>query len=570
MIGTIVALVILQQSPGPLDAFAANYADIRGRVEFVSEAASVEGSSIDEGIWRGMLQGLRTDPMLTVVGVWECDGRTEHQTWGNPPDVLAEWEKKVAPGTAIPIRRPMEVLFDGQTAAWHKIGPSGQAIEIIATNRPPYVSHGPFHWSSDVFPKYITEQDFVGTKPQSRASSRGGRPTELAIYRKESPTHWYQAEIHYDPSVGYLPRFVRLIGDYKSDAGGSIGVGKEFYLVNATPCASGGFIPTEWYYLGFTVDNFGKSYPDYSPDTQIKLRGRVAVGHFKATNFRNIAGPVVLDQLSEVRWVSGKGGAVPLGRRSTLNLSQAVSMLGPKGMVGKPESLSASIAQAELHRFDNPPPSSRIGYVVSAVLFAIVIGVWGYRRRRKAAISLLLLVFVSACSPPQKPIVRLAGSFVESPLVYENSKNVLSLHLRLANHGNSALKILGANGGCSCRKVDGSALPASLPPGGQLILPVKFQTQQQFQAQRFLFQVETDCGVLSPTVELLALPAHSVVPGSITLSLNEGERGEFDFVHRRTLTSAGVESAVKIEIPDGIRLLAEDAKDRRVNNFPKS
>ena len=59
-------------------------------------------------------------------------------------------------------------------------------------------------------------------------------------------------EVAYDPSVGYLPRFVRSFTLNKDQTY----ISRELYLAEARPCTAGGFVPTEWYSTDVVGDRF--------------------------------------------------------------------------------------------------------------------------------------------------------------------------------------------------------------------------------------------------------------------------------------------------------------------------
>ena len=159
---------------------------------------------------------------------------------------------------------------------------------------------------------------------------RCGHPTELEVYRREDPGQgWLQLEVAHDLENGHVPRFARFLS---VNAQNDIAFAQEFYLIAARLCALGGFVPTEYYTRGLTLNGFRKQYPEYNEETELKLPDpRVGGGHFRASNFRDFQGPVALEDVQAVRRIDAAGGSVELPEVPvSLSLDHIKNLLGAR------------------------------------------------------------------------------------------------------------------------------------------------------------------------------------------------------------------------------------------------
>ena len=105
-----------------------------------------------------------------------------------------------------------------------------------------------------------------------------GYRTEVEIYTQNTDDV-RSLEVHYDPSIGYLPRYARVCGPGNPTRYGV----KEMYMLDARPCKAGGFVPFEWYSVSYFVDNFPRRFPAYDHKTVLKPSYHlVGIGHYKA------------------------------------------------------------------------------------------------------------------------------------------------------------------------------------------------------------------------------------------------------------------------------------------------
>src|SRR5262249_2975437 len=154
------------------------------------------------------------------------------------------------------------------------------------------LGRGPFcWWGTFRFPTTL-KHDFADRAPSVRRMTLGGYDVVAEAYQIDiKDDAWVRTEIYYDPSVGYLPRYVRARG-----IGGRSALCRELYLVSARPCAAGGFVPTEFYEAVYGIAPpkhlAGDEFDD--PFAPRPLR-KVTLGHFVATDFKDFKGPAALE-----------------------------------------------------------------------------------------------------------------------------------------------------------------------------------------------------------------------------------------------------------------------------------
>lgn len=557
---TLLVMVLLMGStPGPLDAFRANRADILVDLEFVQETGKVDPSALKDGITSAVERGFIPEPLLKVTGRWESDGTTEHLVYGNPPDIAQLWAKQGNTGQLTSERRNMEVLFDGETAAWHILDGSDRLLHVVKTQQALQVSHGPFYWVSLApFPDYVLD-DFAGVEPSLKRVTLEGRPVEVEVYRKDRPNSWYQAEVYYDPSTGYLPRFIRLIGSYRGQRGENIARVKELNMLDTRACSAGGFVPTEWIHLSFSIDDFERKYPAYRLGTSLEPTGTVAMSRFEATSFKDRIAPVRLDRLDSVMAISAVGGIIKLNRPpSTLTLAQVKGLVGRKRLT-EPQNpaVLAGIDTEELHKFERGMQRREWLYY-AVVLICVVACTWLIFRRRfgkfggwaRTGIVAFVGIPIAGCGTSAQPVVRLTARFTPERLIYDSRTSVLPLTLAVKNEGTLPIQIFNINGGCSCRKVDRTKLPSRIRPGEEMQVTVHFQSNKLHDPQKYVFQFETDHGLLGAPAMLLALPNHYLTPASIALtSLIDVEEGKFELTHQSVLRSGQAAPPSELVVP---------------------
>ena len=390
-----IALATLgQATPGPLDGFRANYASIKAAMDYQYLGGTLDGDP--SRIWEERKPVFVENRASAIVGHWACDGVSELYRYRSSDEVL-ELAKQNPPRREaskmlfqVRVVDKVEALWDGETLASHAASPyntapekefSWTAIQISTVSEEPATltdGRGPFYWGfSYTFPQ-ILKARFPGVIPTRRHSQRGGHAVEVETYRQDSPNGArLQFEVSYDPMIGYLPRFARIISVNPSgDA-----IAKEMYLVEAKHCAAGGFVPTEWYDTFVMVEGFAKRFPNYDADTVLQTEGRVGAGHFLASSFGNLKGPVALTDLKDVNTISTPGGWIPLRSKNALTLTNIKTLAGTRLSNPTLHTVLPHLDATEMHEFDAPAEGGGRSTWLLVLLSLAALAVIGFRCR---------------------------------------------------------------------------------------------------------------------------------------------------------------------------------------------
>ncbi len=491
MLFPIVIMMVAQVKPGPLDAFRANHASIKAEMDFEYVGGQLDGKAAD--VWMVRKSAFSEDRASKIVGHWARDGESESYRFGSSDEMLEraaknkprrEASKLIFPAHYVPLT---EALWDGHILAWHTRDPmlgtagggfSWQAIHVGPVDEEPGClteGRGPFYWGfSYTFPEIIKVR-FPSVVPRRRNSARGGHPVEVEVYEQVDPTGgWFRFEVSYDPALGYLPRFARIVALTST---GHV-LGKEMYLIDALPCAAGGFVPTEWFDTFVSVDRFSVRFPVYDDDTVLKPEEKVRGGHFQAAGFKDRSTPVALTDLKGVTALNTPGGWLPLRKTGSLTLPMIKQAAGKNLTNPSRNRVLPGLDATELHQFDPAERSSfrsTLWWALTIIGIALVSYVgWRRNARRRASVLIVLLpAFVtSACGIGGSPVVKLNAAFKETVVFVDPAAAHLAMTLLVRNDGNQSLRLFKADGGCSCRKVDQSPFPCELTQGAQMSLSV--------------------------------------------------------------------------------------------------
>lgn len=577
MLAVLMAIGLLPPPAGPLDGFEANLAAVHVEIEYSYTAGRAESSALDvDQIWAGRGVNFKEDPALTVLGRWDHDGAAERYVCRSLPEVLEHSRQTAQVGDNPHVVQPFELVFDGRVAAHHFLKADGgsaryNVVSVRLTDDPVLLdgTGGPLcWWMSNRFPRII-RAGFANVQPRRSSGLVGGRPTEVERYVKPLQDGRPNVlEISYDPSIGYLPRHAR---SYAATESGT-GIVREMYLTEAQACAAGGFVPTEWYEVFFTVDEFARRYPDPDSGTSFETTSaEVHVGHYRMISIRDRTAPVRLLDLEHVRWLSSPGGRKPLpkGTRS-LSINDLRGLLGDL-LTNPKRPVMPTLDVAERNEFSRPqqkwarwPYWLALGIAISALVGVIV---W-----RRGAVLLVAIVCggsLCGCARSGEPIARLSAAFQQAVLVHDVGKGAIPMTLIVRNDGNQSLRLFRVDAGCSCRQADQSRFPTTLKPGTTLAIAVQMAERRSYEPQRLRFTFETDHGEMVAPVTLLALPRHHVSPDSVVHNaVNEDERLEFDLVHREIHEAREAGGGCGLQVPPGFTVTKADVKVGHVNAAP--
>ncbi len=327
---------------------------------------------------------------------------------------------------------------------------------------------------------------------------------------------------------------------------------KEFYLVSAAMIGDG-FVPSEWYETFFELERFNKRYPAYDEETVVEPVEQFGIGHFKITQVNKTVRPVQLRDIAKIRSLTGIGGRVELAATPrTLGLADVTSRLGRK-MLTPSVTVLPHLDEAELNELgDNSRSYRGYFYALGGVMMLLLVG-WLFRRGRRRAMAVAIplgLLTWSGCGPAGNPSPHLAAAFTQTRVVYDANGGGLKMTLVVKNDGNQPIKIINANGGCTCRQVDQSRFPSNLRPGSSLSIPVNLNDRRSPGPENVVFTFETDRGLINTPTKLYALAAHQLNPETPT---NNGvrEHGDwgFDLVHRHVFAADASAATTVLNFP---------------------
>ncbi|MGC8644587.1 MAG: hypothetical protein ACP5XB_32380, partial [Isosphaeraceae bacterium] len=456
----LILLSTVAAPPTPLDAFRANFANMKAEMDY-----EICGGRLNMPIYKVWSEGKRQFselPESKLLGHWACDGQVELCWFRSTEEILrkAREEKHRVEQGKIYVETSFvpktEVLWDGKLLASHDQMDSifvpgnlfsWQNIGVGPVDRgpPPLVlGSSPFSWGFDnTFPYYI-DTGFPGIVPTRKRALLGGHPVEVEVYTRESAGGGplTRFEVAYDPSIGYLPRFVRCLWLVERD---QTYMSRELYLAEARPCAAGGFVPTEWYSTNVDGDRFDTYFPKYDVDTLLFKPGDNPVGaiRFRATAFKNLSGPAAMTDLKGVRSLATRSGWVPLGKRARLSLPDIKKALGKYLTDSRHSHVLPTLDVTELRAFDPATGPRSTGTWKAVLAFAVLLAVAGlglWRIRRRSVLGALLaaatLTSGPGCGEIGTPVIKVNAAFKDTYVFAEPRQRDLEMTLIARNDGN--------------------------------------------------------------------------------------------------------------------------------------
>ena len=135
-------------------------------------------------------------------------------------------------------------------------------------------------------------------------------------------------------------------------------------------------------------------------------------------------------------------------------------------------------------------------------------------------------------------------------MLYDVDAPEVPLTLIVRNDGNTSLRILKADGGCSCREVDQAPFPTVVEPGERLTLSVRMHTGRLSTPQIFGFTFDTDKGSITVPIPFLALPRNQFDPESVSNgTLFEGDGWVFELTRRMIYRRGDNKPAQELRFP---------------------
>lgn len=559
MYGILFLSMLGQTAVGPLDGFRANLASIRADVDYTYEFGTADQSTAEGGrLWNGEVVGFEENRSHAVIGRWSYDGSVERYESKAPEDALRKQRSRVGNGEIKPfVTEPFELIFDGYQTAYHTI--KGESVDrrsdVLVFQRqraPAKISDGgsPFFWWGLYRFPIVIEEEFNGAQVERVRCSYNGYLCESEIYSLGKPAYG-RLEVHFDPSIGHVPRYARVIGPIH----GNDRSVKEMYMIAAKPCAAGGFVPVEWYDVSYIVENFARRYPSYSYETVLHPSGRrIAVGHYKAVRMTDRKKPVALEKLAGITRISSDGGEVALTTvPDHLSLADVEARLAK--VLAHPKPLPPTVDVDEIRKFAGGPDRLMSWYLVLGACVILLSGLaLGLRALRRRA-ALLLLTSLSAvssgCARPADSPPRLTAEVSPGITVYPPDQPMLHLTLTIRNLSPQSVKILQASGGCSCRAIDQHPFPVKLNRGGSVSLAITVRGDRSYEPAAFHLALSTDQGIIELPARYLALPRFSLIPESINLGTltDEEQESSFEIVQRQVFQRGTPRADLPLQVP---------------------
>ena len=591
MLAALMTCLFLQAPAGPLDGFRANFASIKAELDYEFHVGEFHDDN-----WRPWQEPfpefVETRPDDRILGHWACDGAAEYYLFSSPPDLLDRARKAVRKQTANKVSYGFsfvprtEFLWDGETVCWHQDDPhpstnanGRKGVSVMAEpigTRPRFSNaKGPFSWGLGAFPHLL--ERYRGIVPSRHHIVKSGRPLDVEVYKQTTPVNdaFAQLELYYDSSIGFLTRFVRFV-EYNPENGKA--AVWEVFLTDARPCASGGFVPFEWYNWFRMVNGFTKKFPEYQYNDNInELPARDGFARYRALGMKSLVGPVALKELSEVRSIAGIGGVVELkDKKPSLTLSDMKAVLGKKLWMPPSGGLPRlHIDLEEAHRFDEPPGRSGFyTYLGCGSVVVLCLGCWiGWKRVHAGrTLSLFIVACLSVCrgcDGMRRPVVKIAAYYEKIVVYLEQRASELKVRLLLRNDGNVPVEIREVDGGCTCRQVDKAALPAVIQPGDELGLSVALNLPSRTGPQGSSFEVKTDQGDFPAAAFFLLLVGHDFEPENVTIPrVVEDEPSSFTFTHRTILDEETIKADHELRFPAALLASKERTEGGPVAGAP--
>lgn len=557
MIMIIAIAASLAADPGPLDGFKANLYALDVKCNFTYTKHVVEYSWISQYLHGdGSSAGIPDipgTPSFSIVGQWDHFEDTERVL----VQEIKQYNRKNQP-------LPYEILFDDQGLAFHFL--DDDFVRLQNLDRVPVPLYGPFAWW-DVYPFPTNLDAEYAEATRSRKSTlRHGRAVELEVYHQVFPQGFRQIEISYDPSVNFLPRYIKAFS--VSEKSGVAAV-RETYLLNAVPCKSGGVLPTEWYETSYRVSDFAEQYRTYTDHTILKPTGKVVVGHFTASEIRSIDEAPAITRTAALQLAASPGGysKLPKATSQGFKLRSLRHALGKK-LTTPPQKVNANIDYAELQAHRGTPSGSIWKLSFFVLICACVIAMAAKLRKLLICIVLTTIVSQSGCSrSPSVP--HLNSRFDNQPYIIDVLEPTREFPLRLINDGNTTLRLFDIDGGCSCRKIDKSLLPVDLPSGTDCSVPIGFSGLHGSETKSFFIKASTDHGELIVPAECNILMSHVIDPSSLVFNSVEGrDRDSIVELNHRAIYKENHPSEALLVFPKSFQVEHEYLGSQPLANAP--
>jgi hypothetical protein len=452
---------------------------------------------------------------------------------------------------------PVEFIVDSDLVAFHT--PEEAMVDVFpttATDVHLLAYRGPFGWFGFKFPE-ITTAKFKDSTPVVADGVHEGWATKTVLFTKPGKVSEGTLLIAFDPSIGFLPRYARLLVDYKN-GDGSASV-REFWLLQTRQCSAGGFVPVEWVETFFRVKDFRERYRNLTPEAPIENPSdEVEFVHFGVTNFEDGTSEPALNCEKGFKGIVTSGGLNPIP-----STPKQLTMRDVKTILGMTPTFAPSvprIAVAELNEFQHTQ-HSKWRFLLAAALILIGGGfTWIAYRRIRAIIGVIVLTSLSmtGCS---KPLPALETRFENPTLLFENDSPDVLVPLLVRNSGNCDVLVKGIEGSCTCSVVDVDLFPKSLMRGEEMEVLVRLKKRYDFATQQMAWTIRTNGPNIQCKSSIYMFPRAKISPFSRNFpSLVLDKAQSFELVVQRIWRDSEPEPNDSLPIGDRVTLTAKQTR----------
>lgn len=563
--------------PGPIDAYRSNYASIHAEVFYSYVNGNFKGNG--SSVWdRKNSQFIPNDETL-IHGIWACDGKTEYFNYGSNEETIVRARRSLKKSESSKVGHSVfyvpktEALWNGDVLIWHRAGsldldrdsdPDWTRLEAKLVGDESFLmidGKGPLNWGfSRMYPNII-QSVYNDANHTSSHVVIDGRYVEIDSFRKDmGDMGWMNFEIAHDPSIGYIPRFARYIGYNKKM---DMSIVSEVYIIEASACKSGGFIPTEYFNLSFDVENFSLIMKKYYPIMDLKPKfSRIGGGHFIVDKMIDLESTVRLRDTKGVTAVSGIGGTERLNSSviSKMSIDDFKLKMGKK-LTEPAQKVLPKIDQDEIDQQFSRSRNFLNNPVIICIIVVVVICYFYFRRACKhgynsmAGSIIIIIILSGGCGRTMSPMIKLNASYKNTTVYTDPGSRNIAMQMLIQNSGNLPLKLHGVDGGCTCRKVDNSIFPLNLKPGESMNVDISITSTSASSPQSSQFLINTDKGNFTVQVPYFVVLSHQFDPEIITNnSLNEENTWTFELTHRHIYLIGNNPDDFSIEFPSSFQI----------------
>lgn len=296
--------------PEPIDAFRANAMNIKVEMDYEAGVYDYHGSV---GELKKMVKtqngiGPTNEPQFLYKGTWSSDGKTtsyvRRTVGGKYYDKSGNTGN--AADAALWVTNKFRILQFLNAKHEKERVILSKPVELY-----PVPCFGP--WTFDNFRRFDAE--FVleksGYSKTVHEIQYNDKPMIMETYKKSDAGLTFQSKIVYNPEEDFNPVFIRLIIGGKDSSRIS-----DIYIVSSAKCRQGGFFPVEWYKLRYSAKDSKIVFKVDHTVNDIAFTDTPTLTRFRATQWKDLAQPVMFQSLTKSDDISTPNGYVSIKDKS--------------------------------------------------------------------------------------------------------------------------------------------------------------------------------------------------------------------------------------------------------------